>query len=213
MIYSRTASTFYLFLFLINDLSLHITSNKVNCDMFADDTSLNTSDKNTDTVQKELQRSINEASDWCDNNAMILHPAKTKRMLLTTKQKHQLRLLHLNLSLKDSHTEQVHEHRHLGVIIGDEFSWRPHIIGTCKTVSKDLYLLSQLRHFVDTPKRKPFYHAHISPHLTYASTVWDGCSDILTHLILLTEELQQIQSYGTWEYFHSKKSLCSIRQC
>ena len=100
-------------------------------------------------------------------------------MLLTTRQKHQLRPLHLNLSLKDSHIEQVHEKRHLGVTTDDEFSWRPHIIGTCKTVSKTLYLLSQLRHFVDTPKRKLFYHTHISPHLTYASTVWDGCSDIL----------------------------------
>ena len=100
-------------------------------------------------------------------------------MLLTTRQKHQLRPLHLNLSLKDSHIEQVHEHRHLGDIIHDEFSWRPHIIGTCKTVSKNLYLLSQLTHFVGTPKRKLFYHAHISPHLTYASTIWDGCSHIL----------------------------------
>ena len=46
--------------------------------MFADDISLNTSDKDTDTVQNELQRSINEASAWRDNNAMILHPAKQK---------------------------------------------------------------------------------------------------------------------------------------
>ena len=106
--------------------------------MFADDTSLNTSDKNTDTVQNELQRSINEASDWCNNNAMILHPAKTKSMLFTTWQKHQLRPLQLNRSRKDSHTEQVHEHRHLGVITDDKFSWRPHITGTCKTVSKNL---------------------------------------------------------------------------
>ena len=147
--------------------------------MFADDTSLNTSHKDTDTVQNELQSSINEASDWCDNDAMILHPAKTKSMLVTARQKHQLRPLHLNLSLKDGHIEQVHEHRNLGVIINDELSWRPHIIGTCKTVSKNLYLLSQLKHFVDTPKRKLFYHAHISSHPTYASTVWDGCSDIL----------------------------------
>ena len=87
--------------------------------MFADDTSLNTSAKDTGTVQNELQRSINEASDCCDNNAMILHPSKTKSVLLTTRQKHQLRPLHLNLSLKDSHIEQVHEHRHLGVIIDD----------------------------------------------------------------------------------------------
>ena len=89
--------------------------------MFADDTSRNTSNKDTDTVQNELQRSINEASDWCDNDVMILHPAKTKSMLFTTRQKHQLCPLHLSLSLKDSHIEQVHEHRHLGVII-DEFS-------------------------------------------------------------------------------------------
>ena len=110
--------------------------------MFADDTSLNTFDKDTDTVQNELQRSINEASDWCDNNAMILHSAKTKSMLLTTRQKHQLRPLHLNLSLKDSHIEQVREHRHLGVIIDDEFSWRQLIIGTCKTYKNNKTFIS-----------------------------------------------------------------------
>ena len=33
------------------------------------------------------------------------------------------------------------------------------------------------RHF----QAKLFYHAHISPHLTCASTVWDGSSDILFH--------------------------------
>ena len=43
-----------LFSIFISDLPLHITSNKVNYDMFADDTSLNTSDKDTDTVQNEL---------------------------------------------------------------------------------------------------------------------------------------------------------------
>ena len=48
------------------------------CGVFADDTPLNTFDKETDTVQKELQRIINEASDWGDNDVRILHPAKTK---------------------------------------------------------------------------------------------------------------------------------------
>ena len=41
--------------------------------------------------------------------------------------------------------------------------------------------MSQLKHFVDTSKQKLFYYAQILPHLTYASTVWDGCSDILFH--------------------------------
>ena len=38
-----------------------ITNNRVNCDMFEDDMSLDTSDKDTVTAQKELQRGINEA--------------------------------------------------------------------------------------------------------------------------------------------------------
>ena len=86
--------------------------------------------KNTATVQNELQKSINEVSDWCDKNAMILHPAKTKSILLATRQKHQLRPLILNLNLKDNHIGQVHEHRHLGIIIDDEFSRRPYITST-----------------------------------------------------------------------------------
>ena len=141
--------------------------------MFADDTSLNTSDKDTDTVQNELQRSINEASDWCDNNAMILHPAKTKCMLLTTRQKHQLRPLHLNLSPNDSHIDQVDETGTLALLLMMNLAGDHTLLAHV-----NLYLLSQLRHFVDTPKRKLFYHA-VSPHLLYASTVWDGCSVVL----------------------------------
>ena len=87
-------------------------------------------------------------------------------------------VLHFNLTLNDTLIEQMHDHRHLGVIIDDGFTWRPHITGTYKTVSKSLHPLSQLRHFVDSPNRKLFYHAHVFPHLTCASTVWDRC-DIL----------------------------------
>ena len=61
-------------------------------------------------------------------------------------------------------------------LVGD-----PTLLAHAKQYQKNMYLLSQLKHFVDTSKQKVFYYAHISPHLTYASTVWDGCSDILFH--------------------------------
>ena len=99
-------------------------------------------------------------------------------MLLATRQKHQLSSLHVNFSLKDSHIEQVHEHRHLGVVIDDEFSWRPHATGTCKTVlktyvsvfysSNTLWILQSANCFTI-----------ISHHLTCASTVGNGGRDIL----------------------------------
>ena len=38
---------YFVFMYIINDLPLHITSNRVYCDMSADGTSLSTSDKDT----------------------------------------------------------------------------------------------------------------------------------------------------------------------
>ena len=51
----------------------------MNCEVFAYDTSLHALGRNSDTVQIKLQKCINVVSDWCDKNAMILHPAKKKK--------------------------------------------------------------------------------------------------------------------------------------
>ena len=71
----------------------------VNCEMFADDTTLGASNTDPVSVENELQKSINEVSDWCSKNT----PCKNKNMLLATRQKQQLRPLNLNLSLKAEH--------------------------------------------------------------------------------------------------------------
>ena len=43
------------------------------------------------------KKSINEVSDWCDKNAMTLHPAETEIMLLATRQN--ISFAHLSLIL------------------------------------------------------------------------------------------------------------------
>ena len=111
-----------LFCLFISDFPLHVTSVIVNCEMFADDIKLDVSDTYPVSVENELQKSIKEVSVWCSKNDMVLHPAKTKYMLLDTGQKQQFRPLNLNLSFKTDHTEQVHEHRRLDIIIDDEFN-------------------------------------------------------------------------------------------
>ena len=125
------------FFVFISDLPLHVTSDMVNCEMFADDTIPDASNTDPVSVENELQKSINEVSDGCSKNAMVLQPAKRKSMLLATRQKQQLRPL--NLSLKADHIEQIHKHRHFGVIIDDEFSGQSHVTYACKAVPKKLF--------------------------------------------------------------------------
>jgi len=78
-----------LFCIFINDLPLCLTRASVLCDLFADDGTLNTANDNIDNIRRDLQQSLYEVSRWCCRNRMALNPAKTKCMLMATRQKHQ----------------------------------------------------------------------------------------------------------------------------
>ena len=99
-------------------------------------------------------------------------------MVIATRQRHQLSPLTLNLSVASHPVVQVTEHRLLGVIVDSQLKWQCHIDHICKSVSKNVFLLSKLKQFIDTDTRKMFFSAHIRSHIDYCSTVWDGSSEV-----------------------------------
>ncbi|WP_419600928.1 hypothetical protein, partial [Thiolapillus sp.] len=62
--------------------------------------------------------------------------------------------------------------------IDAEMKWQSQLSNVCKIVSKKLFLLSQLRYYVNVKARKLFYSAHILSHINYASTLWDDCNGV-----------------------------------
>ena len=169
-----------LFCLFINDLPLHISDEDVVCDLFADDNSVHSSSASLEKIQLSLQQSLDDIFSWCNSNRMLLHPKKSKSMIITSRQKHQLQPLTLDLKLGTERVEQVNSHRVLGVTIDHELRWHIHIQNVCKRISQNLYLLSKLNHYVDTDALKSFFHAHCLSHINFASTVWSGASE--THL-------------------------------
>jgi hypothetical protein len=165
-----------LFCIFINDLPLSLKDPSIDCDMFADDNSLHSSGKSIVDVQRSLQRGLDDVQDWCTNNRMVLNPDKTKSMVITTRQKHQRQKLQLNLKIQSTEVQQVREHKILGVIVDEELKWQSHINHVNKLLSKNLFLLHQLKMYVDTDARKTFFYAHCLSHINYASTVWCGAS-------------------------------------
>ena len=124
------------------------------------------------------QEGLNDIYTWCDQNRVIIHPHKAKCMVLNTRQKHQRRPLTLNLTLGKNPVQQVGEHWVQGLIIDEQLRRQSHIDNVCKHVSKNLFLPSQLRHYVDSDARKIFFQAHLLSHINYASTVWSGASEV-----------------------------------
>ena len=64
---------------------------------------------------------------------MALHPDKTKFMLITARQKRQNLVTNLTpLTIKSDVTEEVHDHKVLGITIDNSLSWTLHMNALCK---------------------------------------------------------------------------------
>ena len=109
---------------------------------------------------------------------MLISSAKTKSMLITTRQKHQNKPQSLHLTLGCDSIERVSKHKILGVIVDEKLSWEPHIDKLCKTLSRNIFLLSKLKHLIRSEYCKLFFNAHIKSHFEYASTIWDQCDAV-----------------------------------
>jgi hypothetical protein len=182
-----------LFNLFINDLPLNIDSKKVSTNLFADDATINTSNKNVNLISKELQTSLDETSNWCLNNHMILNPTKTKSMLITTRQKHQCKFPKINVSFNNKSIEQITSHKLLGAQIDNQLSWRFHLKNVCSKISKNIFLLNKLKHYLNLESKLLFFHAHIKSHIDYTSNIWDGCDAI--HLKKLTSLYRRAVKY------------------
>ena len=172
-----------LFGIYINDLPLYISNKNVRCDLFADDSTLHTSSKDISSITTLLNTSLVEVSNWCKENLMVIHPNKTKSMVVTTRQKRQLKKLSLNLNIDSIPIEQVSEHKVLGVMIDDEMKWDSQINMISKKMSRTLFLMSKLKHFADQKSITMFHNAHIMPYINYASVLWDGAKHVHLDII------------------------------
>ena len=162
-----------LFSLYINDLPLSISNSL--CEMFADDTSLQTRHSELNGVSKQLQKNVNELIDWTELNHMALNSQKTKCMLVTTYQKrHTLTSSLPPIYIGNNKIDEVKYHTILGVTIQNDLSWTIYLDKLSTRVSQKVSQLTQMKHFLNLHARKIFFFAHIQSLIDYTSTIWDN---------------------------------------
>ena len=120
-----------LFLIYVNDFNNCLTKSKAV--MFADDTTVWTSHKNTSTLFQFMQSEMELIDRWLVSNKLSINIEKSKFMLFSTPNsnvggKH-------SLSIRNRQIDQVNSLKFLGVFIHNNLSWSLHM----------KYLISKLR--------------------------------------------------------------------
>ena len=159
-----------LFLVYVNDIQ-NVTNFEVR--LFADDTLLYLSDKDSQTLEKNVNAELSKVQQWLDVNKLSLNISKTKYMILSPqfKEKHIYQI-----KLKENLLSKTENHKYLGVIIDENLSWKPHIMTITSKLSKLSGLLYKLRPFVNKQILMQVYYTLIYPNLLYGITCWGSCS-------------------------------------
>ena len=127
-----------LFLIMINDLI--VTDPKVKSAIFADDSTFWAAGKNIKSIEKTMQKSILQVSDWCDKWGFKISLEKSVTMLFTRKTKN----TDINLRLKNTVLNQVTKMKYLGVVFDSRNSWKEQISHLQERCSKPMNILKCL---------------------------------------------------------------------
>ena len=131
-------------------------------------------------------------------------------ILMATRQKHQKKQLPLNLKFETSPIEQVSKHRLLGVTVDEQLKWQTHI-NMCRTVSRNIFLLSKLSQIVSQKSRLAFFFAHIMSHMNYVSNAWDGYAGV--HMKqLYSLHKRAVKFLILIPYLDYKEKCCALKQ-
>ena len=162
-----------LFLIHINDITANIHSE---IKLFADDTSLFiTLDKNNSNEKTAiLNNDLEIINKWAKTWMVTFNPQKTKSLYITLKTETDP----LPLTFDGHQLQQVPHHKHLGLIISEDLSWKDHIDSITSNANKKLNILAHLKHILDRKTLRIMYESFIRPSLEYGSIIYCNETDL-----------------------------------
>ena len=179
-----------LFLIYVNDI--YMASDKLTFYLFADDTNLLYADKNLKSLETIVNCELNKVVVWLIANKLSLNIKKTNYIIFHPYQKQ----INSNIRIKayDCRTQTLFDlerkdHvKYLGVIIDQHLSWKHHINYIALKISRNIGIISRLRHFVPLKTLLSIYNSLISPYISYGLIAWGQASKTHLEKILILQK-------------------------
>ena len=157
-----------LFNIFINDLFFFI--NESNICNFADDNSVYATGKTIEEVTCKLEKYMEIAMTWFQNNSLAANPKKFQLMFLGT-QKIVNKCVNINGNIFRSKTAI----KVLGVYIDRKLHFNTHVKSLCSKANSKIRALYRLRSYLDSTQKLMLYNSFIMSSFYYCPVIWMFC--------------------------------------
>lgn len=183
-----------LFIFYINDLLLK--GDEVGRFCFADDLVLLVKAKDRSRLEREASRVLTEASEWLDDNGLVLNAQKTKSMVFSRKKGFK-RCMNIRTLCQHASggaercmcptIEEVDSFKYLGLTVQNDLKFPAHISLVLRKMRSGVAVINRLRNLSSVALRRIVYSSLCESHLMYMAALYGGA--FVTHL----EPLKRLQ--------------------
>ena len=146
---------------------------------FADDNTLYSFGKKSDTIFSDLKYDIENVLSWCQANSLKANPSKFQFMTLGDKQNTSF-VSNINGKKFNNSREIVL----LGIVIDNQLKFKKHIENLCKKASVKLHALRRIHKILTLEKARILANAFINCQFNYAPLIWMFASKIEINKIL-----------------------------
>jgi hypothetical protein len=170
-----------LFLLFVNDLPGELHEGRVW--LYADDVCQLVADASRVNAIDRTQVAINEMSEWCANNKLVLNQSKTSLLHFYNTKVPDFSPL---LRVKDQFIQTKDSVKYLGIHISNNLRWHEHINHISKRLTVVCCLMRRLQNVVDRDVLMKVYYGCFHSVLCYGVIFWGGCSE--AHRIFLLQK-------------------------
>ena len=114
--------------------------------MFADDTTILFSTNDIVSQIPLINRELLEVSNWFKANKLSVNATKTNYMIMGTPKMTSM-IDQTDIILDNTKLDRVIKTKFLGVIIDENLTWKNHIDGITKTISRNIGMINKLKGF------------------------------------------------------------------
>ena len=121
------------------------------------------SHSNADFLERTLYEELLKLTPWCQANKLSINYSKSKFMVFRQKRQN----LDLKLEIIYCAIEQVKETMFLGVILGENLTWKQHIANVARKISKTTGMIYKSSFCLPVFSLRTLYYSLVYPYLIY----------------------------------------------
>ena len=162
-----------LFILYINDITN--TSTLLDFLLFADDTTILYSSSDIVSKIPLVNRELTEVSNWFKANKLSVNATKTNYMIMGTQYMTSMEddgVSNVDIILDNTKLQRVDNTKFLGVTIDENLSWKNHIDGITKTISRNIGMINKLKFFIPERILRTLYCTLVLPYINYGILIW-----------------------------------------